>query len=78
MVYAMLLGCGEHVTIKVVLEFPPKDSWRTLVSLLSRYGTWVDFPSVKAFITLPRAVKLTFIFLASSSSFPYAPVFPTF
>jgi len=35
MVYAILLGWGEHVTIKVVLELPPKDYCKTLVSLLS-------------------------------------------
>lgn len=34
-VSAMLLGCGEHVTIKVVLELPPSDYCKTLVSLLS-------------------------------------------
>jgi len=77
-VSARLFGCGEQVTIRVVFEFPPNDYCRTLVSLLSLYGTCVDFPSVKALMTFPRAVKLTLIFLASSKTFPYAPVFPTF
>lgn len=34
-VSAILLGWGEHVTINVVLELPPKDYCKTLVSLLS-------------------------------------------
>ena len=34
-VYAILLGCGEHVTISVVFELPPNDYCKTLVSLLS-------------------------------------------
>lgn len=63
-VSATLLMCGEQVTMRVVLEFPPNDYWSTLVSLLSRYGTCVDFPSVNALMTLPKAVKLTLIFLA--------------
>ena len=33
-VSAKLLGWGEHVTIKLVLELPPKDYCNTLVSLL--------------------------------------------
>lgn len=33
-VSAILLGWGEQVTIKEVFELPPKDSWRTRVSLL--------------------------------------------
>lgn len=74
----MLLGWGEQVTIKLVFEFPPKDSWRTLVSLLSLYGIWVDFPSVRELITFPKVVKLALIFLASSNVFPYAPVLEIF
>lgn len=35
MVSARLLGWGEQVTMRVVLELPPSDYWRTLVSLLS-------------------------------------------
>lgn len=38
--------------ISTVLEFPPKESCRILVSLLSLYGTCVCFSSVRAFITL--------------------------
>lgn len=39
---------------------------------------WVDFPSVRALMTLPKAVKLVLIFFASSKVLPSAPVFPTF
>ena len=77
-VSAVLFGWGEQVTINDVFELPPKDYCRTLVNLLSLYGTWEDFPSVNALMTFPNAVKLILIFLASSSTFPYAPVFPTF
>ena len=78
MVSARLLGWGEQVTIKLVFEFPPKDYWRTLVNLLSLYGIWVDFPSVRELITFPRVVKLALIFLASSKVFPSAPVLEIF
>jgi hypothetical protein len=32
----MLLGCGEQVTIRLVLELPPSDSCSTRVNLLYR------------------------------------------
>ena len=32
---------GEQQITIVVLQFPPKESWRILVILLSRYGTYV-------------------------------------
>lgn len=56
-VSASLYGCGEHVTIKQVLELPPNDSVSILVSLLSLYGICVAFLSVSATITLPRVVR---------------------
>lgn len=34
---------GERLMIRLVLAFPPKDSWRILVSLESRYGIWPIF-----------------------------------
>lgn len=37
--------------ISTVLEFPPKESCRILVSLLSLYGTCVCFSSVRALMT---------------------------
>ena len=77
-VSASLNILGEHVIIKHVLEFPPKDSDNIRVSLESLYGTWVDFPSVKAVITIPSDVRLLFIVLASSNNFPLAPVFEIF
>lgn len=59
---------------KEVLELPPRDSLRIIVSLLSRNGI-KEFPaSVSALITFPRVVKDKLIFLASSSVAPSAPV----
>ena len=34
-----LKECGEHVTIRHVLELPPRDSDKILVNFDSRYGT---------------------------------------
>lgn len=79
-VSAKCISWGEQVTIRVVFELPPKDSLRSLVNLELRYGTW-PFPprlSDKAFITVPKLVKLRLIFLAYSSTFPSAPVFDIF
>ena len=39
---------------------------------------WLDLPSVKALMTIPRADNDLFIFFASSSVWPLAPVLPTF
>jgi len=69
---------GEHVIMSIVLLFPPKESLRILVSLLSLYGIWVLVPSVSCLITCPRTVNDLLIFLASSNLRPVAPVFPTF
>lgn len=44
---------------------PPKESYNNLVNLESLYGTCLLFPSTKAEITLPRAVKDKLIFIAS-------------
>ena len=65
---------GEQAMINEVLELPPKDSCRRRVSFESLYGTWDDLPSVKAFITYPRAVKLLLMFWASVKVSPFAPV----
>ena len=35
-VSSILSFAGEHAIIKAVLELPPSDSYKTLVSLLSR------------------------------------------
>lgn len=64
--------------MRAVREFPPRDSWRMRVSLLSLYGTCVDFLSVKAVITLPKVVNDLLIVLASSSVYPVAPVLEIF
>mmetsp|Transcript_19 Transcript_19/g.33 ORF Transcript_19/g.33 Transcript_19/m.33 type:complete len:237 (+) Transcript_19:1309-2019(+) len=68
---------GETLMTSQVLALPPRDSWSMRVSLESRYGMCVDFPSVKALITLPRAERERLILLASSSLSPVAPVFLT-
>jgi hypothetical protein len=48
-----------------VFEFPPKESWRSLVKLESLYGICVGLSPAKAFITFPNAVKDKFIPIAS-------------
>lgn len=80
MVYGRCISCGEQVTIRVVLEFPPKESFNIFVSLESRYGTWPYFFPLyeSALITFPKLVRLKFIFFASSKTFPSAPVFDIF
>lgn len=55
---------GEQVIIKQVLALPPSDSWSTLVSLLSLYGTYLLTPSVSLLITMPRVVKDLLIVIA--------------
>ena len=60
---------------------PTRASCRIRVSLESRYGMWFALPcglQVKAFITFPSAERDLLIVLASSRSFPSAPVFSTF
>jgi len=51
---------------------PPNESYSNLVNLESLYGTCLLFPSTKAEITLPRAVKDKFIFIASFNLWPVA------
>ena len=59
---------GPIVTIRAVLELPPNESDRSLVSLESLKGTCLeDEFSVKAWMQLPRAAREKFIFLASSN-----------
>ena len=60
------------------MEFPPKLSCRSRVNFESLYGIWLFFPSLKACITLLKAVRLVLIFFASSRAFPSEPVFETF
>lgn len=57
-----------------VFVFPPKESWRSLVSFESRYGTCFVFPSTKAEITFPKAESDKLIFVASFILSPVAPV----
>jgi hypothetical protein len=62
------------VHIITVFELPPRLSLNTYVNFESLNGT--NPPSPKAVITLPRVVRLLFIYFASSNTFPVAPVFP--
>lgn len=57
-----------------VLEFPPRESWSSLVSLEFLYGIWVLFPSTKADITFPRVERDRLICVASFNLWPVAPV----
>ena len=77
-VSASLNGWGEQVMIRSVFELPPSDSDSILVSFDSLYGICYTFLSVRATMTLPSVVKLLLIFLASSKTCPYAPVFDIF
>mmetsp|Transcript_9211 Transcript_9211/g.13870 ORF Transcript_9211/g.13870 Transcript_9211/m.13870 type:complete len:353 (-) Transcript_9211:2682-3740(-) len=53
-VSSVVSSVGHTVTIIIVLEFPPKESWSRYVSLLFLYGTCLDFLS-RPSITSPRA-----------------------
>ena len=64
---------GLMFAIIKVLLLPPKEFFKINVSLLSLYGTCVvDFFSVRALITFPRADSDLLIFPASLSLSPYA------
>ena len=59
---------GPMVTTSAVLELPPSESLRILVSLESLKGTWLFYlGSVNACMQLPSAASEKFIFFASSS-----------
>ena len=62
-VYEIWISWGEQVTIKVVLEFPPKESFIILVNFDYLYGTWVILYE-RLLITLPKLVKDRLIFFA--------------
>lgn len=61
---------GEIVAIMIVFVFPPKLSWRSLVSLESLYGIKAPFPCTKLVITFPRAVSDKFILVAYKNLSP--------
>ena len=65
-----LKGLGDTFRIRAVLLFPPRLSYKILVNLLSRWGTCRVLKLVNWSITLPRAVKLVFILIASSILVP--------
>jgi len=69
---------GPMQTIIEVREFPPRESYKSLVSFESLNGICLSsFYSVKAFIQFPRQEREKLIFLASSSHSSLAPVFLT-
>lgn len=55
-----------------VFEFPPSESFKSLVSLELRYGMCVLFPSTNAEITFPKTESDWLILLASLSLSPVA------
>ena len=57
-----------------VLEFPPSESCRSLVSLEFRYGMCVLLPSTNAEMTLPSVESDKLILVASFNRCPVAPV----
>lgn len=77
-VYLSLYVHIEQQITKVVLLFPPNDSCNILVNFESLYGTCYFFYDVRAFITLPSALKDLFMFFAYYNCCPTTPVFPTF
>lgn len=72
-----LLSAGETQAIMVVLELPPKESYKILVSFESLYGicSLAFFSSVSALITYPRHNSPLLILIPSFNSIPVAPVF---
>ena len=68
-VSASLYKDGDILTIRLVKEFPPKLSWSNRVNFESLYGIWF-FPSLRAWITLPKADKLVLILIASFNCLP--------
>mmetsp|Transcript_42921 Transcript_42921/g.86774 ORF Transcript_42921/g.86774 Transcript_42921/m.86774 type:complete len:269 (-) Transcript_42921:160-966(-) len=67
-------NAGLIMAIMVVRQFPPSESSKMRVSLLSRYGMWLrPRGSVKALMTFPSAERDWLIFLDSSRRCPVAP-----
>mmetsp|Transcript_12433 Transcript_12433/g.41359 ORF Transcript_12433/g.41359 Transcript_12433/m.41359 type:complete len:273 (+) Transcript_12433:457-1275(+) len=66
------MALGDTVAMTQVLHRPPRLSWSSLVSLLSRYGILSPFalpPFFKSVITRPRVSKLWLMFFRSRSRF---------
>ncbi len=63
------------VTISEVLQLPDKHSFISIVRALSRNGMKPDPPFLSLLIQRPRALKLVFMFFASSSLIAYTSVF---
>lgn len=68
-VSSISVSSEEQVTISLVSELPPSDSYNSLVSLDSRYGIW-SFLFSRALIVLPKHDKERLIFLAYSRPSP--------
>mmetsp|Transcript_13272 Transcript_13272/g.49627 ORF Transcript_13272/g.49627 Transcript_13272/m.49627 type:complete len:206 (+) Transcript_13272:2283-2900(+) len=66
------MALGDTVAMTQVLHRPPRLSWSSLVSLLSRYGILSPFalpPFFKRVMTRPRVSKLWLMFFRSRSRF---------
>lgn len=61
---SMWRNCLLAVQIRVVLEFPPRASFKNSVNFESLNGMWL-LPSVRALMTKPSDVRLRLIFCAS-------------
>lgn len=74
-------SAGDTHATMYVLAFPPRESYKSLVNLLSRYGMWIRAEplylcrSLRREITFPRTNRLWFIDIPSSITLPTAWVF---
>ena len=65
MVSSICFTLGPMVTIRAVLQFPPRESYNKRVSLESLKGTNWTFVSVNAWMHFPSAEREEFMDLAS-------------
>eukprot|EP00906_Rhabdomonas_costata_P034734 RCo048851 len=73
-VSATLRSAGPMLATITVLEFPPRESFSSMVSGLLRYGM-CSFPVTILSMTVPRADRERLILQPSFSASPTAPVF---
>mgnify|MGYP007047453063 CR=1 FL=1 len=64
---------GQILAIKIVLQLPPIESFRILVSLDCLYGIWSLCLSDKATVTYSKKVKDLLIYEASINYWPSDP-----
>ena len=67
---------GLIVATIAVAQFPPSESFSSMVITLSRYGTWGS-PSLSATTTFSSACRDRLMCFASRSALPLTPVLPT-